>query len=538
MKLRRPDRITVFSGISALLLSAAFAIGPLFTGNSSKLVCVLSFLMYLPIFWFAIYKLYGFFDKLTKRRVRKVDLAKTRFSFKNFWLFFAIVIIPSILLLLAFWPGHFGYDVGGELLGEGVYSDHHPLIHVLWLHGIVKIGNLLNFSPNWTVALMSISQIVLCAVIYAYISEFFSRITSRKCGIFVALLFALLPASSFAMIAVTKDTVHVAMFCLVVTLAYRLFCLKSPAKRDIVAFVAIAGLFGITRNNSIYILALFGIFSFFLLKRHALRKTMTICAFSSLVVAVILNAGLAAYAHPYKLQASAAFSLPLQLVAGTVDAHPELIPEINSGEKILGFFEYSSDFNTYDFFNKGSDVTKNNSYAKQIEGRELEFLVLTARTGLRHPADYLRVFGDQTLSSWYPFSYDYAYYYYKFGGQLNFNESTTQQTAMLSNVQDSSKIPFLRDFLSYEFRELHYRDNPILLFLCAPASYVLALLVLALYLAYRKDKILFLATSFALSCYFVILIAAPCILVRYMLPIMLAVPLLYMLTLRSRARLY
>jgi hypothetical protein len=109
---------------------------------------------------------------------------------------------------------------------------------------------------------------------------------------------------------------------------------------------------------------------------------------------------------------------------------------------------------------------------------------------------------------------------------------------MLLNVQDSSKIPFLRDFLSYEFRELHYRDNPILLFLCAPASYVLALLVLALYLAYRKDKILFLATSFALSCYFVILIAAPCILVRYMLPIMLAVPLLYMLTLRSRARLY
>ena len=130
--------------------------------------------------------------------------------------------------------------MGGELLGEGVYSDHHPLIHVLWLHGIVKIGNLLNLSPNWTVALMSISQIVLCAVIYAYISEFFSRITSKKCGIFVALLFALLPASSFAMIAITKDTVHVAMFCLVVALTYRLFCLKTPAKRDIVAFVAIA----------------------------------------------------------------------------------------------------------------------------------------------------------------------------------------------------------------------------------------------------------------------------------------------------------
>lgn len=75
----------------------------------------------------------------------------------------------SLLALHFFsaYPGYFSYDVNGQWLGEywqienGILSDHHSVLHTLFLGAALKIAP----SINTAIAALSILQMLLCAFV-------------------------------------------------------------------------------------------------------------------------------------------------------------------------------------------------------------------------------------------------------------------------------------------------------------------------------------------------------------------------------------
>ena len=523
-KLKKPSRLNVFSALASLLLSGALSVGGALTyHDSSKIALLISFAVYFFPIFFTSRILMRYLGKFERKRRKKKKLEN--FCFKRFFILLAIITIPYLIVFLAYFPGLFAFDVDTQLMPNPITS-HHPIVHTLALHGLLHIGHAFHLGDNSIIALMTLVQIGLCSVVYAYISEYIWRISNQKTGIFAAIFFGFFPVCTFGAISITKDTSHAFFTVLLLTKVHQFITSKNARIRDVLFLGATTSLYCLSRNNAPFIIALWLIPLFFLLKKHSKRILVTMTLLVSLVSSIAVDRGLNAVFQTFTLSESAAFSVPLQIIAGVVDRHPDLMPERNKGGRLLDFFEVGENY--YFGYNPINADTAKFTYGEQItKDNKISFLSTAGTVVIKYPKDSLITFLTLNKSSWYPFSFDYGNFY---RGYPHFNETRFGASKLLPSAHESTMLPKIKAILDYELREMNYTKNPILTLLLAPASYVLALVFCIIYLIYSRRYSGLYLPVFILAGFFITLIAAPGILLRYIAPVMITTPILYIFT--------
>ena len=126
-------------------------------------------------------------------------------SLKSFFIISALLFISWIPTLLARYPGAFSTDNFEQLIQyySGAYYNAHPILHSLYLIGVVNLGNTLFGSHTQGIALYSVLQMIFISLTLAYTIKVFSKKRFPKIFSVLILAFGMLyqPIAHHTMIA-------------------------------------------------------------------------------------------------------------------------------------------------------------------------------------------------------------------------------------------------------------------------------------------------------------------------------------------------
>ena len=532
--LKRPSRLSVFSGIAAVFLALAFEIGGAATpsfplSDTGPISFIVGTALYTVLFFFLIRLLFKKLDKQPKTRKKPQFINK--FSVKYFFIFFAIILACWMPVFLAFFPGGFGYDVEYQMTTPGIYDGHHPMIHNIFLRGSIYVGEKIFGRNNMAIAFHTILQMLMMSAIFAYICEVLRHFGKKRLHYLGAVFFGLMPFCSYMAISATKDAMYIALFAMSLALFYEALVIDKLSKKRIVLTAIIVALTALFRNNGPHILIIWLVVAGLMLWRNQAKRVLLYACAGGLVLAGLFHVvAINVFKSTGETEECAAFSIPLHLLDSVIVSHPEVLEEENLEDgKVFGYFDLDiAKEARYD--SNLADLAKHSIGRQVTKGNKVQLLFTTLKVGLRYPITYAKSFITLMKSSFYPFAYDY---YNVYGiknpageDEAGLREGLTRPTVMTPYVSSQPLLPRLHNFLIREWFNLGYSRNLITNFIMAPATYVLMTFVLFLYGIYARRKHFVLLVCLPLIAYLVSL-AGPCVLIRYLAPIMVTVPMLF-----------
>lgn len=520
-------RQTKFSLIFAIPTAIIFEYGNLLQSDQGianfQLANLFNIVLTSVAFFILARVLIHLLDRITPSSAKSVKISK--FSKKSFFLIWGLILLCWLPYFLAFYPGIWAYDVGGQLIHNDTAD---PLIHSHFLRLCLGIGRAIR-SENFGVAIATVLQMLFMSGVMSYLVERVHRLARHRYSHwFLAAFFALMPFNPIMAISATKDVSFAAFVVLSAVFAYDFIKFPSGQKfpwYKYLALIVSLAFMMLLRNNGLYVVAVWCIIGLiFIAKTHKKRflcvGLSSFALYGAIFAAFFYIGGASSSRLEYE-----AFCVPFQTIIGTAIRHPEIVPAYGEHQSFLGiadrdlFPEYiGSSFHPYT-----ADSAKFNFV--NIKGiPKTDLIKAWLKLSAQYPGDSLDIWGRLTLSSWHIPSDDYNHVYTNWArGYLEFAALNTEAAP---NVQFSSKLPWLKQEIEYYLQDNNYTKNPIVFVLFSPALYLWAIIFLILYLCYRRHHSPVIAIVLPLLLYGTVLLG-PCILVRYMYPIMLAAPVFY-----------
>lgn len=428
---------------------------------------------------------------------------------------FILLLLCWTPVWLAFWPGSFSPDSATQFYSyiDWQHSTHHPLLHTLLLGSLMSVG--IDLSPDgaatWGLALYNLVQMALTAGMLAYACHWL-----RKRGApFVAraavtLLFALFPFYAVWSFYAQKDVLFGAlalMFVLQLCDVWREgpAALRRPWR--IAAFVLLAVLMALMRNNGIYALCLLLPFGLALAKGMRLRAAGLLagCVAAFLAANAALVWGTEATV-PCKIEM---LPIPLQQIARTLRDDPAAIALDTQGVLSALYDGSPADVYTPDI----ADAVKWAANYDSVDESLPALLSLWVRMGIAYPKPYAEAFLVQNLP------------YYLPGAPMRNRFDLGVSQMDYYEIQEQSFLPGLRQALLDYDQSLSLFGLPGVRLLSDTAFFVwlcIAGLGLALY---RRQRHWAVGFVFLLALWATCL-AGPVAIIRYMLGFFYAMPVL------------
>lgn len=318
-----------------------------------------------------------------------------------------IIFLSWLPVFLAFYPGAFVYDAFDEYnqVKTGEYTTHHPLLHVLMLGKSVVWGEEFLKSANLGIAFYTIFQMILLAIIFAYIIEILKKfkIKSWVENICVA-FYSLFPLFPMYAVCSSKDTLFTA-FLLLLFIEVVQFTennddfYSKKRKRLLLVFAALFMM--LFRNNGSYAYLVWlvaGIGSSFLRKNVKNRKKIIIM----LILPVFLWLGISNYLSS-ALNASPGgkqeiMTVPIQQLARTYHYAPEVFNE----EDLQTLYEILPEEELNLYTPRISDLLKSKFNNENFRENPVKYLALWFKTGLKKPLIYVNAWLLTSYGYWYP----------------------------------------------------------------------------------------------------------------------------------------
>lgn len=183
---------------------------------------------------------------------------KKMFKKKHIFLWSLVIIFICWLpYFIVYYPGIITGDSLSELnmiLGNKAVTDHHTVIHFIFMFIPYKIGYLISGNVNFSVGLISLVQMLVMASIFAYSISFLSKRNVNKYLLIAVLLFyAIVPVFGFYSITMWKDIIFSGMVLLLVLELIKLLERKNDITfKNSFSFIIISLLTIFFRNNAIY----------------------------------------------------------------------------------------------------------------------------------------------------------------------------------------------------------------------------------------------------------------------------------------------
>lgn len=146
------------------------------------------------------------------------------------------------------------------------------------------------------------------------------------------------------------------------------------------------------------------------------------------------------------------------------------------------------------------------------------------KLGLRHPSVYIDAFLDNSLGLWYLWDTSHAQVY-GIGTESGFGYLSTDNRTMPAGfeVEEHSILPGMRVFMEKIVSDNMYSKIPVIRLLFAPALYWWLLYLYFAAALYRKRYRETIPAVF-LAVYCLTLLLSPTVLVRYIYPLMVTIP--------------
>ena len=342
-----------------------------------------------------------------------------------FWSSFIIIFILWLPYLIASYPGRFMGDtyyqlyqffgvksfsaLEGEILLDPnmCITQHHPVVHTVFLGFCVKLGRMLN-SCTLGLFIYTVTQYTTLAFSFAVS---FWYLVKKKVPDYFKLL-TILFLSLFPLLPMIATLTAKDGFFSAFILLYVICCIQIIDKPEsifnyptrIVVFFIIVLLCCLSKKNGIYVILLsFPIIIFFYIQNHKLRNNLLAVFLCSLTVLFLYSSILLPILKISKGSIRETLSLPFQQTARYVRYHSDDVTE-DEMEAISNILNYDELASRYD--ENISDPVKCtfNSYSTKKD--LAKYFKVWFEMFFKHPLTYI----DATVNSTYGYIYSSSNY--------------------------------------------------------------------------------------------------------------------------------
>lgn len=523
----RQDALMRCAMTLAFLFALSFVLGDRLARNGrtgrtvSEWMETIGFLLVMTVVsYIAVRFIFAFFNRIWDGRVKSRILGK-EYSDRQVFLFYsACIFICWIPVFLAYYPSVFAYDAEGQLYQflAHDYSTHHPLIHTLFLSAFFQIGGSLFASYSAGMAIHSLVQMLLMALVFGYtLMVLYRGHTSWVMRLIMLVFYAIFPANSILAISTTKDVLFSGLVLLYMVKLYQWISGGPKTKGLGASFILLSAMMLLFRNNAVYAFLASQPFIILLCGKKKRRQYLVV-AMCSFLLFLAGSAGLKAVTSAKNGSPREMLSIPLQQMARTRVLHEEEI-DAAMREELDGYLPKEWVFAAYNPYL--ADPVKNRAV---IHDNPVGLIKTWVKLGLCFPLTYMDAFLSNSVGYWYLADTTHAQIY-GIGTESGFGYLSTDNRTMPAGCEivEHSYLPGLRAFMERIVSDNVYQKVPIVSVIFAPAFYWWLLCLYVAFFWYRRDQGMILPAVFLLL-YYCTLLLSPTVLIRYMYPFVVSVP--------------
>ena len=464
----------------------------------------------------------GFGMLWLSRRLENLREGRCAKPVRVFWTAFGLILLGWLPVLLAYFPGCYGYDLDSQLTQAvyGGYTTHHPLLHTLMVGSLYNLGGWLG-DHTIGALLYTVLQMLLLAAALAYALMYLAQ---KGCPRWVRLglttLFALAPVHSLHAIGAVKDVPFAAAMTVCLVEIHKLACdrerLRSPRKMALLAGMLVLAC--LLRNNAVMAVAAFAIIALLLMGRGWRMRTLAVLA-AALVAYAGASAGLKAATGAVDGLINEALSVPAQQLSRVYDKYGLDEPV---GYEIIEWVPHAEDYAP-----ARADFVKLHLQVHR-EGEMMGFLKFWIREFFHYPIEYIDAFLLNAQGYWYPDDTTVATIYEPWSAVI-----TVHQRGGFG-VDYTSRFPWLKALYNRLFSDNEYMQSAALQKLITPSSYTWLLVWVLAWAIWRRKRGVMMA-GWLMLMYLLTLFLGPCALLRYAYYLMIGAPVLAALMCTSKA---
>ncbi len=468
-----------------------------------------------------------FLWKFGKKALMSKPLSHVLFS--KIWFWQLMMLIFWLPCFLAYFPGIYSYDGEPQLIQytSGKLDNHHPIIHTLILGKCYDLGQwLMTKGINIDgLAFYTIIQVLLLSFALAYMIRF---LVEKKVGrvfvILCAVYICLFPTVPIMAVSSTKDTFFSAFFILFITVITE--ALYHNGKHGYIKlFVFSMGCMFFRRNGYYVILILMlWLVGLCIIKRKSAQKYLVstaIVLFISVIVFTISEKAVITLTHASKGEAAEALSIPLQQMARAFKNDDNAI-RIKYGERLTSYISETGLCNYRPLISDGVKQYFNNELFAE---NKTDFVKVYLELGKDYPGPYALAVLYLTKGDWHMLDTSYCRVYKNWWRDRT-GYLITDATPVFAGdfVKKSNILPQIQALYERFASDCAFMKYTPLMIICAPAFYVFLSLLGAVAILMKKKRG-FYPVFASILLYILTVFFGPCVLVRYIFPLMAAMPL-------------
>ncbi len=454
------------------------------------------------------------------------DLKDVNRVFLKSWLAVFAGYIPCFL---AFFPGLYCYDMIWQwaMYVDHNYNTHHPILHSALGGWLLETGNRIFGSYNGGLALYALLQLLIFSGCIAFGLRFLYKIRiSKKWRLAAMGFYILFPFFPVLGISTTKDVIFAGLFLVVFTGLCDMVNNREVYKGwRLALFIVFTILMGLYRNNAVYGLLFLTVCLLMALaaeKGKGKRAWMIGKLALVLLVAVLgirgMFTALQTGFQANKGSVVEMLSVPFQHLARTYMFHNQEMKEEDK-ENLFRFIPEEA-LEEYKYYL--SDPVKGAVDGRYLMDHKKDFVRLWLKLGLKYPKEYILATVYNTYGIWYLGGDSSCYVEYKMSPPFDSEHV----------VETHSLIPPLKSLYSW-FTDLHIkRWLPVLSIFFYTSFYSWTILVCMVVLVVKR-RYLYLILPLYLAGYILTLALGPCMTMRYMLAVVLCIPILLLVVFRG-----
>ena len=457
--------------------------------------------------------------------------------FENPFIYQILIFISWIPCFLAYFPVIYSYDGEPQLIQytQNAFDNHHPLVHTLFLGGCYDLGNFLQ-EHGINIDGMVFYSIIQMLFLSLALSLGIRFLVRKKAGIpfvIISLFFCMLfPVFALMSVTTTKDTLFTAFFLILTVL------LLENAEKEKINIFRITAIFlsalgtMMMRRNGIYVLLIFvvvsGIFVICRIRKKGIKIQLSKIKIlgsilASVLVFLIFESILINVLDAKKGETAEALSLPLQQVARTLKSDDGSLDPVLKAQ----LTEYVPEEGIENYRPAISDVVKMTFNNELFEKDPIRFFKLYLQLGIEEPGTYMLALLYNTMGDWYITDESFINVYKDWWRDRTgyFITDDIPVFAAYDFVKKENLLPGVKNWYEALVTDCGFRDSLILTIIFSPALYVFGVLFIGILYICRRNRKYWYGWG-VMALYFLTVIAGPCVLIRYVFPLMAAIPFL------------
>ena len=504
-----------------------------------------------------------FISRLGSKVKIKGDRIKPLFKKPLFIGLAAAVIIVLCYLpgFLAYYPGICSYDSGvqAEQFFTGSYYQHHPVLHTLCIEWCLRAGRLIWGNYNAGIALYSVIQLTIFAVIFAYgIALVFRWVSKRNLlwayifAVALTLFCGMFEFTKYMAVTVTKDGLFAMFFLLQFLVFVQLSedIENNKTGKAVIGHYAAYGcaliLCGLFRNNAAYALivaALLESVAAFIkwigyagkrkkssanVEKPIFQTILPIVTLVSVIITMLILKVMAGALNAAPGDKREMLSVPIQQMARTAVYHSGrmVIPE-DDGTLDARTMAVIDEFFLYDSFPAYTqDIadpvkTNTNTYVARYKPKEFLYAYLTMLKN--HPGDYLNAFVAVENGFLNVNDYSHATVNQKYAtAGMGYVQTRTDNYFDTVGIYEDSKLPGLHKYMESWAEDNRYLSYPLIKYIYMPGAYLYIYLFTFIMLLKDRKKLVYPMLFVVL--YYATCLLGPTVQMRYSYPFMMLCP--------------